>query len=416
MNTLVTGYRALKATPSPLYATETLEKIKGVIQVAYELAQSVQFRTAVQSVNHDEDIVRFEDTVVKIAQYYRATKQLVLAARKRRYQLFNRIQVHVFQIEVPNTVRLCTDPRSSPPLLRHLSDSLDRSKLLHKYQGSEARMGSASVSRLNSIRSGIKVHAEIKLLFFYEIFPETKRPRVIAANKSSCYLCNLFFQLHGVFQVPSTFGMSTERWILPDWCIVSESRREILRDTLVQFNEVLDAQISRTLTGRKGDPDPMQSIVALSASWSDPLDGTSVGHVTSSGLISLSSSFPSSRTFNLGELKAGEYIWKRLRSQSFSVHFYTSHVLLSFDLGNPEELPNNMVWARISLESFRNQLGYRHDAEVEDGRHVVYLNEIEEGAEKTLKLGVTESSIGFNVRWREFDMSVLYSSCRADAP
>jgi hypothetical protein len=91
---------------------------------------------------------------------YSVTSELVCAARHRACRLFESIEVEPFQIPMP---------------------------------------GSLS-------KSHWKVHAEIQLLFFYEAHPSRRRPRFICSSKSACYLCNLFFSLHGGFYVPRTHG------------------------------------------------------------------------------------------------------------------------------------------------------------------------------------------------------------------
>jgi hypothetical protein len=104
-------------------------------------------------------------------------------------------------------VKCIVSPVSSIPLIRNLAYRLDIYKLLQRSQGSEPKTDASLIHRLNNTRSGFKVHTEIKLSFFYETHPGIKKPRIISANQSSCYLCDLFFNLYGVFQLPSTFEM-----------------------------------------------------------------------------------------------------------------------------------------------------------------------------------------------------------------
>jgi hypothetical protein len=52
-----------------------------------------------------------------------------------------------------------------------------------------------------------KVHAEIQLLYYYAQHPEiVLKPRIICSNKEACYLCYLFFTVHGLFHTPRSHG------------------------------------------------------------------------------------------------------------------------------------------------------------------------------------------------------------------
>jgi hypothetical protein len=98
---------------------------------------------------------------------------------------------------------------------------------------------------------------------------KTPDPRVIAANKSSCYLCNLFFSLHGQFQVPSTYGRLNERWILPDWMDgILEQRVIALRRVVRSMSSILSTQMKAASKGPPHLPTPLESLIGRSASWS----------------------------------------------------------------------------------------------------------------------------------------------------
>ena len=142
------------------------------------------------------------DRMAKLGQYYKASTELILAARRKRYRTFQRIRVESFQICVPDNIRTPSNPGSATPLIKALQESNHASKLLKRFNGSASRASAALLQRLNDTRSGIKVHAEIKLLFYYEIYPKNAKPRVICANKSACYLCDLFLRVHGHFPGP----------------------------------------------------------------------------------------------------------------------------------------------------------------------------------------------------------------------
>ena len=97
--------------------------------------------------------------MAKLGQYYKASTELILAAR--------RIRVETFQLHVPDEVRMPSNPGAATPLIKALQESNRASKMLRQFNGSESR-ASAVLKRLDGTRSAIKVHAEIKLLFYYE--------------------------------------------------------------------------------------------------------------------------------------------------------------------------------------------------------------------------------------------------------
>ncbi|KAH6652988.1 hypothetical protein BKA67DRAFT_536691 [Truncatella angustata] len=60
-----------------------------------------------------------------------------------------------------------------------------------------------------------KVHAEVQLMFHYEMTQPSLRPRTIVSTKSACFLCNTLFRLHGKYHIPSTHGKLYPGWLLP---------------------------------------------------------------------------------------------------------------------------------------------------------------------------------------------------------
>ncbi|KAH8593072.1 hypothetical protein B0O99DRAFT_516281 [Bisporella sp. PMI_857] len=257
-------------TPQPLDKPTAYQMIEEVTRLAHNLNQSSWFSVALNKSSKfsSSKLASLGDSVAKLGQYYKAASELVLAARRKRCRIFRKIRVESFQICVPEHVRIPTQPGSALPLVDHLLQSLETSKLLHCL-GSKFAVDAALVNRLNSERAGIKLHAEIKLLFYYESCPAYARPRVICTNKSACYLCDLFFRIHGQFQLPRTFGKMNERWILPDWLHdIPPSRIPALRNAVEQFSTALDSQIRLASKNMKRQPDPIESSVGISAYWS----------------------------------------------------------------------------------------------------------------------------------------------------
>lgn len=85
-----------------------------------------------------------------------------------------------------------------------------------------------------------KVHAEIQLLVYYEKHQgQCIRPRILAASKKACALCNTLILMHGAYRVPKSHGRLYRGWRLP-----AEQQKGPLQDDL---NVELESSISKTL-------------------------------------------------------------------------------------------------------------------------------------------------------------------------
>lgn len=60
-----------------------------------------------------------------------------------------------------------------------------------------------------------KIHAEIQLIYHYEINPHPDPPLVIYSSKNSCFLCDAFVKVHGKFFISRTHGVVYPQWALP---------------------------------------------------------------------------------------------------------------------------------------------------------------------------------------------------------
>ncbi|KAH8762777.1 hypothetical protein BGZ57DRAFT_571030 [Hyaloscypha finlandica] len=164
------------------------------------------------------------EAIGKLGRYYSAASEPVCAARHRDCRLFESIEVELFQIPMP-----------------------------------------ASLSM-----SHWKVHAEIQLLCFYEVHPSRQRPMFICSSKSACYLCNLFFSLHGGFYVPRTHGRLYASWILPDWMNVPADRYGEFGRLSMLLKEIVDGRVLRASRSKrkKRYHFPNESVLLPLASWS----------------------------------------------------------------------------------------------------------------------------------------------------
>ena len=256
----------LKRLPLHLVGQASYANVSRMIKHIHDLVYLDHLTSIVSQADRGMDTARAIDSLQKLGHYYRATGQLTAAARRKKCHLFRNIRVTSFDIKVPATVRKPHTRGESMALLRRLVKEVDGAKLLAQFQGSDSIADGAIIKKLNEARSGLKIHAEIKLLLFYECHPQPRQPRLIAASKSSCYLCDQFCRIHGSFQVLATFGMFNERWLLPDW--VKPYPGPKLGESVRQFDKKLNRLLRELLQETRRRPLPIESLVGLSASWS----------------------------------------------------------------------------------------------------------------------------------------------------
>lgn len=146
--------------------------------------------------------------IKKLGMYYSIGKDLVDAARSTRYTIFNHITVETLDPPTSN-IDSFGDIASFEAVIGRMQhgEVLPSAKLDQVKEKYESR-------RLEK-PSGWKVHAEIQLLLHYESTSTRLAPRIICSSKSACYLCHLFVELHGRFQVSRTHGRVYEKWALP---------------------------------------------------------------------------------------------------------------------------------------------------------------------------------------------------------
>ena len=222
---------------------EACELVREMVIQAHRITAAKSLGAALQNSLLEPSLkTHLPEAVGKVGRYYSIAFELVCAARDRTCRVFQNIRVEPFQI---------TKPSSIPG-------------------------------------AGLKVHAEIQLLFFYELHPDRPPPRTICSSKSACYLCNLFFDLHGRFHVPRTHGRLYDQWCLPYWMTFSVERRQELSTVLINFKTALDRSIARASSSKKRKCYlPNESFLQPNACWpsSSALSGSLTSVDTSQSTI-----------------------------------------------------------------------------------------------------------------------------------
>ncbi|OBT56679.1 hypothetical protein VE04_03553, partial [Pseudogymnoascus sp. 24MN13] len=193
--------------------------IRDILRQTYHLISPADLSLLLKDLKIDPTLKPYLlNTLGKISGYYSASSFLVRAARNKKCRVFQTIVVETFQIDVPLSLK----------------------------------------------KDHIKVHAEIQLLFFYELHPHLRRPRIICSSKSACYLCNLFFSLHGVFHIHRSHGRLYEKWTLPDWLPIPEPRRAELGVLATLLDGALKVKIQE---GCDKHEYPTESALSIPRPW-----------------------------------------------------------------------------------------------------------------------------------------------------
>ena len=140
--TLQSLFNQLESISDPSAENIEIQEVIGeIVKAAYDFTIATNLSAALRTFSGNPSLKYLPEAIGKLGRYYSASSELICAARDRKCRVFQNIQV----------------PASIP-------------------------------------EANYKIHAEIQILFFYELHLDRPRPRVICSSKSACYLCNLFFQ------------------------------------------------------------------------------------------------------------------------------------------------------------------------------------------------------------------------------
>ena len=205
--------------------------------------------------------VNIARTLTKLRWYSAVCRFLLQAARK--YSVFSRIRISAVEFRAPDLPATELDS-----MTMNLIDSLLKGPKLKRLTSTSYELSSHAIK--DHIRQEatltVPVHAEIQLLFYYERNSNDQPPRIICSSKKACFLCDLFFRIHGRFIVPSTHGRVYEKWALPRRAKgVRNADKDILATLWSFVLAIEDALIRETQSTRKPYPNPSESIILHSA-------------------------------------------------------------------------------------------------------------------------------------------------------
>jgi hypothetical protein len=249
----------LKDLDGPTFEARKLLSV--IVKEARELTLAVDLKVVLEKSTLEPSLKDYiPEATRKVGRYYAAASDLNSAARDKHCRLFLKVHVEIFQVQVPISIK----KMKAELQLSNLPSPIGQTS---NYQPEKIKNNLRK--RMTEASMHLKVHAEIQLLFYYELNPKAPRPRFICSSKKACYLCDLFLHIHGRFHVPRTHGRLYEMWVLPDWLDIPRKRRRELAVITKRFKDVLDDRINKTLTsGLTRHPDPIESCVPSEAHYS----------------------------------------------------------------------------------------------------------------------------------------------------
>ncbi|KAH7170682.1 hypothetical protein EDB81DRAFT_876705 [Dactylonectria macrodidyma] len=144
---------------------------------------------------------------------------------------------------------------------------------------------------LGNLESNSKVHAEIQLIGHLRQQRCSIYPRVIAASKKSCYLCNAFISTQKIYVTPDTHGRIYPGWCLPSSGLIAtddEFLANLECAAKTRIEEILDTGVGKRNNPVESTAPPTMTTRSTVLSLEDgkleePQDSDSGGTVTPRG-------------------------------------------------------------------------------------------------------------------------------------
>ncbi|KAK4173638.1 hypothetical protein QBC36DRAFT_194111 [Triangularia setosa] len=236
-------------------SSDLIETLRNIVWECSQLRKGTNFEklfSGVTGAELDPGIrTSFVNRVAKIARYYESSHYLVELSE--RSGLFKRTEVVTVSLDASSFRRYQTMSSDSglQTCLQRCHGSkpspLDARTISRRIKKGPDQANAEFKKSVKMILDDSKIHAEVQLVAYYELFPSIKRPRVICSSKDACYLCNLFIQTHGMFHTPKTHGNLYTGWRIPP--ILA------LNGVHDQFDRTLQGQIRDTVLEYWKDPE-----------------------------------------------------------------------------------------------------------------------------------------------------------------
>ncbi|KAJ1323231.1 deaminase-like protein [Microdochium nivale] len=204
---------------------QTADSLKSLISAVNHLVQAVNVEHVIGLISK-QDLVQTAQTSLinkacKISRYRETARWLCDHARgKRAFRMLTAIRLDLDlgareSLAKPNDLQLYEVIRSA--LLGSAAEADSASRMLRSMTSAVDEANTQFRALLSRTLKQAKVHAEVKLLYFYEqnraTFP--LMPRVVCSSKDACWLCNALITAHGQMFTPRCHGVLYPNWRQP---------------------------------------------------------------------------------------------------------------------------------------------------------------------------------------------------------
>lgn len=257
-----------------------LELIKKIVKGAHRVQSTRALQVLLGSLPDlaPDSSRKILTTVAKLSRYWTISKFLLKLASQSR--LCQSVDVRTIRYEAQAAPATEPEAYIDRSINRVYNDERFKRKLTTRKLNSKKQIR-AFVAREVSVKH--PVHAEVQLLWYYETNACEIRPRVIGSSKKACFLCNLFFRLHGGYITPATHGRLYTKWGLPR----TDNRKAHaagLDGTVHGMIEVVKHKLEGELNSpQRPRPPPAESVIFPSAACSYTNRSDSVVNVGKGG-------------------------------------------------------------------------------------------------------------------------------------
>jgi OTT_1508-like deaminase len=197
--------------PVDVSSAPGVRTIVDIVQIVYRLWLYEDFRALLPA-------GVLQSTFKKLSRYVSAAYFLITEAKRRSILAMFKVEIVACE-PLPRTTYI-PSPEDLQSVISKIASPVNTSHLYRRlyYQGMKTSVDTESVviNRYGDlVNAKCAVHAEMQLLFHYECLNPSLPPRVICSTKKACYLCNLFFLVHGRFSLPGSHGRLYEKWTFP---------------------------------------------------------------------------------------------------------------------------------------------------------------------------------------------------------
>jgi hypothetical protein len=265
-------FASLEAMEKSDASSETgLRLLIKIVEAARNLSSKDALGTILRSSGLNPDTVTsLTALIVKLGRYSTAASFLVRAAEE--LSIFTQIEISVIKLSSTSDLLIAEPQTFVQGVLNGIFNASEAENAAVDITARLEQKYSRKVVLSDISSTKFVVHAEIQLLFYYELQPTALAPRLICSSKMACFLCNLFVKLHGKFIIPSSHGKLYEKWTLPEKINELQGKQaQRIGVVMDRFSDVVGDELRiEVQSARQPYPSPLESAIFASAVWSSP--------------------------------------------------------------------------------------------------------------------------------------------------